>query len=740
MNAIHDFLDAIRSFGMEPPDMIEPGKFHRFPGVGKCTSNRSGWCKLYDCGTAGVFGDWSSGISEDWQGTRNKSRSKRELKVIAQHAAETRAQAEREREAAQAEAAVEAARIWESAIPATSDHQYLRTKGIGPHGSRMSGQDLLVPLFDISVGMQSLQRIGPDGTKRFLPGGAITGNFYTIGEYRDMVILCEGFATGGSLHEATGYAVCIAFNCGNLLPVARALRAKYPNCEVIIAADDDSSTHGNPGLAKATAAANAIGARLAVPDFGSSRQDGATDFNDLLRHAGLEAVRACIDASIDLRPDGVKLLDDVRDFVGQFCAFPSSACLDAVALWAAHTHMVEHFHTTPRLAMLSPEPGSGKTRVLEVLDLLTADAMLVLSPSAPAIFRKLAQTRVTLLFDECDAIFARRGDDGHNEDLRALINSGYRRGASIPRCVGSQHEVREFLVYAAAALAGLGDLPDTIMSRSLVIRMRKRSATEQVEPFRTRIHESPGHALRNRLVEWAAVVGAAAGADWPAMPPNIVDRKAEIWEPLIAVADQAGGHWPDTARQACVELCASADNRRASLGVRLLADLRIVFGEADSLTTTTILARLRGTEPYATDGQGEVVYIAEDAPWGEMKGKALDPRGLARMLRKYDVSPAKIKHDGRALQGYRRVDLWDAWQRYLPLVPAEAEPPEPPATSRQWRVFQADSEVPDKSPVPEALPDSGPAQPLPDADCSAGSGCSAVSAIEVATLVRTIEI
>jgi len=167
--------------------------------------------------------------------------------------------------------------------------------------------------------------------------------------------------------------------------------------------------------------------------------------------------------------DGEALLSDVRTFLLRFIAFPSLWCVDAVTLWAAHAHMVEHFHTTPRLAALSPEPESGKTRLLEILDVLTPNSMLILSPSVAAIFRKLAQQQVTLLFDEVDTIFTRRGKDDQNEDLRALLNAHYRRGASIPRCVGPRHEVQDFAVFAAVALAGIGDLPDTITTRSIVI-------------------------------------------------------------------------------------------------------------------------------------------------------------------------------------------------------------------------------------------------------------------------------
>ncbi len=240
--------------------------------------------------------------------------------------------------------------------------------------------------------------------------------------------------------------------------------------------------------------------------------------------------------------NGVELLDTVHTFIKRFVAFPSPACIDTVTLWAAHAHMVGHFHTTPRLAMLSPEPESGKTRVLEILDLLTPRPMLVFSPSVAAIFRKLAQEQITLLFDEVDTIFTKRGKDDQNEDLRALLNAGYRRGASIPRCVGPRHDVQEFAVFAAVALAGIGDLPDTIMTRSIVIKMRRRTAREVIEQYRVRLHEQEGHALRDQLAGWAKSVGSTVGESWPALPEGVTDRRAEAWEPLIAIADAAWRH------------------------------------------------------------------------------------------------------------------------------------------------------------------------------------------------------
>lgn len=352
--------------------------------------------------------------------------------------------------------------------------------------------------------------------------------------------------------------------------------------------------------------------------------------------------------------DGAALLDDVRSFLGRFVAFPSPSCLDTVTLWAAHAHMVEHFHTTPRLAALSPEPESGKTRVLEILDLLTPSPMLIFSPSVAAIFRKLAANQVTLLFDEVDTIFTKQGKDDQNEDLRALLNSGYRRGASIPRCVGPKHEVQDFRVFAAVALAGIGDLPDTIMTRSIVVRMRRRAAHEHIEQYRVRLHEAQGHELRDRLSLWAGCIGGAAGSAWPELPDGVVDRRAEAWEPLIAVADAAGGSWSERARVAAVADVTAYRGREPSLGVRLLMDLQRVFLGRESVPTHEILETLNGLD---------------DAPWGDLRGKPLDSRGLAMRLKKYGIASRTIRTGSATHKGYTREDLHDAWQRYLPADP-----------------------------------------------------------------------
>jgi hypothetical protein len=366
---------------------------------------------------------------------------------------------------------------------------------------------------------------------------------------------------------------------------------------------------------------------------------------------------------------GYQLLAEVKAFISRFCAFPNEHSLVAVTLWAAHAHIIKHFHTTPRLALLSPEPSSGKTRVLEVLDLLVPSSMFVFNASPAAIFRSLGQSQVTLLFDEADAVWNKRGRDDNHEDLRALLNAGYKRGATIPRCTGPQFEVTHFDAYAAVALAGLGQLPDTIMSRSVIIKMRRRAPNENVEPFRSRRHADAGHELRDRLAGWALAVGVETGEAWPEIPAGVEDRNEEIWEPLLAVAEAAGGAWPQKAKEACVFLVKAASTREQSLGIRLLADLRTIFSGSDDrkLSTDFIIDSLKSSHSG----------LADDAPWADLNGDGINARKLAKLLKEYGITSKKIRVNDATMMGYTHGDLLDAWQRYLPSLPsANTEHPE----------------------------------------------------------------
>lgn len=353
------------------------------------------------------------------------------------------------------------------------------------------------------------------------------------------------------------------------------------------------------------------------------------------------------------------LLDQVENFLQRFVAYPSEAARVAAVLWVGHAHLLDCFESTPRLAHLSPEPGSGKTRALEALELLVPRPLHAINATPAALFRSVSDDAgtPTILFDEIDTVFGPKAKD--NEEVRGMLNAGHRRGATALRCVGPLQTPTEFPAYCAVALAGLGDLPDTIMSRSVVIRMRRRSPTEKVEPFRHRLHAPQGQLLHDEMERWAKTVHHQVQDAWPDMPEGIEDRPADCWEPLLAVADAAGGDWPERGRAAAVALVAQAAEGPQTLGVRLLQDIADLF-------TRMPVGHL------ATEVLLEALAEVEEAPWGDLRGKPLDARGLARRLKPYDITSKSVRVNDRVVRGYSREDLHDAWSRYLPTPPLDS--------------------------------------------------------------------
>lgn len=365
--------------------------------------------------------------------------------------------------------------------------------------------------------------------------------------------------------------------------------------------------------------------------------------------------------------NGADLLAEVEQFHRRFNIFPSQAAYVAVTLWDAHAHLLDAFDSTPRLAFLSPEPGSGKSRALEIVETLVPQPMVAVNASPAALFRAVSglEGRPTILFDEIDTVFGPKAGD--NEELRGFLNAGHRRSGVTYRCVGdgSNQSVQPFPSYCAVAMAGLGSLPDTILTRSVIIRMRRRAPNEKVQPYRQRIHEKEGHALRDRLARWADTARPGIENTWPELPDGVTDRPADVWEPLLAIADAAGGTWPVRARAACLELVAAASqDDEASLGIRLLTDLRDqVFCGAERMPTAVILEVLNGMD---------------DAPWCDYQGKPLTPRALSRMLSLYvtatnkPIKPRGIRTAAGTPKGYYAEDLEDAWNRYCPPHPTES--------------------------------------------------------------------
>jgi Protein of unknown function (DUF3631) len=364
-------------------------------------------------------------------------------------------------------------------------------------------------------------------------------------------------------------------------------------------------------------------------------------------------------STISLFEEGAPILSEVHDFLGRFIAYPSPHAQIAHTLWIAHAHLMDEWESTPRIAFLSPEPGSGKTRALEITELLVPRPIMGINVSPAYLFRKVADEagRPTLLYDEIDTVFGPRAKE--NEEIRGLLNAGHRRGAVAGRCVirGKQVMTEEIPAYCAVALAGIGDLPDTILSRSVVVKMRRRAPSETVEPYRRKVNAGEGEALQKRLADWAAYARDLVVDYWPQMPEGIQDRDADVWEALLSVADVVGGGWPEKARVAAVTLVTLARERSLSLGLRLLSDIRLVFGAAETISTDSLLTKLQALD---------------ESPWLDIRGKPLNDRGLAARLRHYDIKPKVVRISPTATaRGYAREDFHDAWARYLsaPVAP-----------------------------------------------------------------------
>ncbi|SDZ15466.1 toprim domain-containing protein [Pseudomonas sp. NFIX28] len=264
------FRDALQAvYGPLDWLPLPDGTIHRFRVPDDKPGTLNGWYVLYLDGIAsGAFGSWKAGGASTW--------CSREPVDQARH------QREAEQHQRQQQTTKLVNRWWRNARRAAPDHPYLVAKGVRSYGLRQRGADLLVPLY-LDGRLVNLQRIAPDGAKRFLPGGRVKGTYSPLGiiEPSSVLCICEGWATAASLHQHGGYVVAAAMNAGNLIPAAMGLRSRYPGQAIVIAGDDDRLTDGNPGRKAANAAAAAVGGQVAFPEWPEGAPDDLTDFNDL---------------------------------------------------------------------------------------------------------------------------------------------------------------------------------------------------------------------------------------------------------------------------------------------------------------------------------------------------------------------------------------------------------------------------------------------------------------------------
>lgn len=344
---------------------------------------------------------------------------------------------------------------------------------------------------------------------------------------------------------------------------------------------------------------------------------------------------------------GDGLLGAIRGVLATYCVLPSVHAYAAVTLFIAYTHAAEAFDFAPRLVLSSPEKRSGKTRCMEIVGHLSHRPLWTANASTAAIYRSLERPR-TLLLDEADTVFGTRIKAEQNEDLRGLLNAGFQRGTPVIRYDASTRQISELHTFAPVVLAAIGRLPDTVTDRAVVIGMRRRKPTETVAPFRVSRDVDPLRALAYDVEVWIEANIDALKQARPDLP--VTDRAADLWEPLVAVADLAGGPWPAAARAAAVAMTRAAAyaDVEHSPAHELLTDIRAVLAslDADFVTTAALTRALTGLP---------------DSRWSE---EGLSGRRMAMLLKDYGIKVDRRPARDRD-RGYRRAAFMDAFDRYL---------------------------------------------------------------------------
>jgi Protein of unknown function (DUF3631) len=351
--------------------------------------------------------------------------------------------------------------------------------------------------------------------------------------------------------------------------------------------------------------------------------------------------------------DGAAVLDEVAAGFRRYVVAGLEA-VDAVTLWIAHTWCFEVFGLSPLLPFSSPVERSGKTTAMKALRELVRNPWSVITPSEAVVFRKIARDHPTLLLDEYDAIFNQK----EQEPLRAILNAGNEPDTKVPRCVGPRLELTDFEIYCPKALAGIGKLPRTVDDRSIRIKLKRKASGETVMKFRRREAREFLTPTRDRLRAWVEANAERIGATYPELPNGLNDRAEDCWEPLIAIADAAGGDWPARARAAAVVLSTDSDDEdEHARGVVLIAAVRRVFDEddVDRISSVDLIRRL------AMDDES----LFADW-WDEDRGKPDKgaTRKLAWLLRQFEIRSKNVRIEEKIAKGYEREQFEDAFARY----------------------------------------------------------------------------
>lgn len=335
-------------------------------------------------------------------------------------------------------------------------------------------------------------------------------------------------------------------------------------------------------------------------------------------------------------------------FIKRFCILPSDAYADVCALWDAGTYVFQAFPNYPRLGFLSDKPASGKTRAVTVNGLLACKTKTLTNYTAAVLIRYLGKGR-TVALDETDTIFR---TERSAPLMQAALNDGFGFKGVADKCSGSE-DVSEKTIYCPVMFAGLRELPPATMSRTLKVYLEQRRPEQHIDSYMARLHDPQGEAIGRALGDWAGSVAMELAEAWPDLPEGCEDRAADCWWPLFAIADVAGGNWPERIRAAYAELAKGVPAEPETSPLQgLLSDVYAVWEDGEKIGSADLLTRL---------------YALPQSPYVRKWPEAVAPRELAAALRPAGIEVKKIRLPGRApVQGYERRDFERAWAKRAP--------------------------------------------------------------------------
>ncbi len=344
--------------------------------------------------------------------------------------------------------------------------------------------------------------------------------------------------------------------------------------------------------------------------------------------------------------DGAALLFEIRETVRRFVVCELETA-NAVALWCAFTWFVDVVQIAPIAIITAQEKRCGKSQLLDLMGKFSRRPLPASNVSTSALFRVIERDFPTLLIDEADTFFER------SEDLRGIINSGHtRQSAYVLRSVGDDHEPKSFSTWGAKALSGIGKLSGTIMDRGIILELRRKLPSEKVEKLR-HVSADLFPRLASMLARWSGDSLEIIRTARPDLPESLNDREQDSWEPLLAIADHAGGPWPEIARQTALKLSERNAENTVSTGAELLADIREVFEE-------------KGQERLSSKELLEALCGDEERSWRTYnRGLPMAPKQLAKRLRDYGIVPGTVRTWSGTPKGYRLEQFAEAFARYL---------------------------------------------------------------------------